>query len=397
MQGRRAVQHHRMLADHLFQDVPDLGALLLHHPLRRLDGGGVAIFFQLRVDERLEQLERHLLRQPALVQLQFRPDHDHRAARIIDALAQQVLPEPALLALQHVGQRLQRTLVGARDGAPAAAVVEQRVNRFLQHALLVAHDDVGRAQLDQPLQAVVTVDHAAVQVVQVRGGEAAAVQRYQRAQFRRDHRHHVKDHPLGTRAAVRERLDQLQPLDQLLALGLGGGFLQVAAQPHLFLVEDDLVQHLLDRLGTDADLELVVAELVLLGEQLILGEQLVQLHVGGAWLQHHVAFEIQDLLEFLQRQIDHQADPARQRLQEPDMRHRRGKLDMPHALAPHLGQRDLDAAFLTDDAAELHPLVFAAQALVVLDRAEDPRAEQAVALRLEGAVVDRLGLLDLAV
>jgi hypothetical protein len=45
----------------------------------------------------------------------------------------------------------------------------------------------------------------------------------------------------------------------------------------------------------------------------------------------------------------------------------------------------------------LHALVLAAQALVVLDRPEDARAEQAVPLRLEGAVVDRLGLLDLAV
>src|ERR1700744_817107 len=70
---------------------------------------------------------------------------------------------------------------------------------------------------------------------------------------------------------------------------------------------------------------------------------------------------------------------------------------MAHALAPHLGQRHLDAALLADDAAELHALVLAAQALVVLDRAEDARAEQAVALRLERAVVDGLRLLDLAV
>ena len=47
MQGRRAVQHHRMLADHLFQDVPHLGTLLLHHPLGGLDGGGVAVLLQL--------------------------------------------------------------------------------------------------------------------------------------------------------------------------------------------------------------------------------------------------------------------------------------------------------------------------------------------------------------
>src|SRR5687768_5029532 len=70
---------------------------------------------------------------------------------------------------------------------------------------------------------------------------------------------------------------------------------------------------------------------------------------------------------------------------------------MAHALATHLGQRDFHAALLANDAAVLQALVLAAQALVVLDRPEDLRAEQAVALGLERAVVDRLGLLDLAV
>ena len=76
---------------------------------------------------------------------------------------------------------------------------------------------------------------------------------------------------------------------------------------------------------------------------------------------------------------------------------RRGKLDMAHALAPDLGERHLDAALLADDALVLHALVLAAQALIVLHRAEDARAEQPVALRLEGAVVDRLRLLDLPI
>src|SRR3954453_4495341 len=70
---------------------------------------------------------------------------------------------------------------------------------------------------------------------------------------------------------------------------------------------------------------------------------------------------------------------------------------MAHAVAPDLRQRDLDTAFLADDAAILHALVLAAQALVILDGAEDAGAEQPVAFRLEGAVVDRFGLLDLAV
>ena len=70
---------------------------------------------------------------------------------------------------------------------------------------------------------------------------------------------------------------------------------------------------------------------------------------------------------------------------------------MAHPFAAHLGQGDLDAAFLADDAAVLHALVLAAQALVVLDRAEDTGAEQAFPFRLEGAVVDRFRLADFTI
>ncbi len=70
---------------------------------------------------------------------------------------------------------------------------------------------------------------------------------------------------------------------------------------------------------------------------------------------------------------------------------------MPHALAPHARPRHLDPALVADDARELHALVLAARTLVILGRAEDPGAEQPVALRLERPVVDRLRLLHLAV
>src|SRR6516162_8350005 len=79
------------------------------------------------------------------------------------------------------------------------------------------------------------------------------------------------------------------------------------------------------------------------------------------------------------------------------MRDRRGELDMAHPLAAHPRQRHLDRALLADDALVLHALVLAAQALVILDRAEYARAEQAVPLRLERAIIDRLRFLDLTV
>src|SRR5205085_12136402 len=74
-----------------------------------------------------------------------------------------------------------------------------------------------------------------------------------------------------------------------------------------------------------------------------------------------------------------------------------GEFDVPQPLAAHLGLRHLHAALVANDAAVLHALILAAQALPVRDGAEDARAKQPIALRLERAVVDRLRLRHLAV
>ena len=91
VQRRRAVQQHGMLADDLLEDVPHFRPFFLDHALGGLDGGRHAVELELRIDERLEQLERHLLRQAALVQLELRADDDDRTARVVDALAEQPL------------------------------------------------------------------------------------------------------------------------------------------------------------------------------------------------------------------------------------------------------------------------------------------------------------------
>ena len=249
------------------------GSCALDHLLRGLDGGREAHGFELVEDEGLEQLQRHQLRQAALMQLQLRADDDDRTARVVDALAQQVLAETAALALDHVGQRLQRTLVGARHRLAAAAVVEQRVDGFLQHPLFVADDDVRRLELEQALQPVVAVDHAAIQVVQVGRREAAAVQRHQRAQFRRQHRQHFQDHPLGLDARLVERLEHLQALGDLLDLGVGAGGLEFLAQLLDLAVDVERLQQLADAFGAHAGGE-IVAVLLDLGEVVVLGQQL---------------------------------------------------------------------------------------------------------------------------
>src|SRR5207253_2736389 len=127
-------------------------------------------------------------RQATLMQLQLGTDHDDRTAGVVDALAEEILTEAALLALEGIAERLQRAVVRALQHTAAAAVVEERVDRFLQHALLVAHDDVGRAELEQLLEAVVAVDDAAIEIVEVRRREAADVERDGRTQLWRNQR-----------------------------------------------------------------------------------------------------------------------------------------------------------------------------------------------------------------
>jgi len=87
------------------------------------------------------------------------------------------------------------------------------------------------------------------------------------------------------------------------------------------------------------------------------------------------------------------ADAAGKALEEPDVRARTGQFDVAQPFAAHASQRDFHAALGADHAAVLHAFVLAAQALPILSRTKDTRAEQSVALRLEGAVVDgfRLG------
>ena len=111
---------------------------------------------------------------------------------------------------------------------------------------------------------------------------------------------------------------------------------------------------------------------------------------------HVAAAEVEHLLELLGGDVEQVAHARRHALEEPDVAHRRRQPDVAHALAAHLGASDLDAAALADDALVAHALVLAAVALPVLGGTEDAFAEQTVTLGLERAVVDRLGLGDLA-
>jgi hypothetical protein len=166
----------------------------------------------------------------------------------------------------------------------------------------------------------------------------------------------------------------------------------------------ELLQLLLERLEAAVDVEVALLLNVgdLLGHLVERGQVLVPLLLVDPG--DEVGREVDDLLELLGLEFlpglgAHQqvSQPRPGAAQVPDVHHRCRQLNVAHAVAAHLAACDLDAAALTDDALEAHALVLAAVALPVLGRAEDLLAEEAVLLGAQGAVVDRLGLLDLAV
>jgi hypothetical protein len=396
VQRGRAVQEDGVLVDDLLEDVPHLLVLALEHLLRRLDRVGVAELLEAPDDEGLEQLERDLLRQAALVELQVRPDDDDGARAVVDALAEQVLAEPALLALDHVRQRLQRPVARPEHAPAAPRVVEQRVHRLLEHPLLVADDHLGGVQVEELLQPVVAVDEAAVEVVQVRRREVAAVEEDERAQVGRDDGDDVEDHPLRAVAGVAQRLDGAEALQDVLRLLLRARRREVGAELARELREVELREHLLDRLGPHRRAERVAVLLARLAV-LLLREELALLERRVAGVDDDVVLEVDDALERARLHREQRPDAGRHRLEEPDVRDGRREVDVAHPLAAHPRVRHLHAAAVADDALVLDALVLAAEALPVALGPEDLLAEEPVLLGAVRAVVDRLGLLHLAV
>ena len=129
--------------------------------------------------------------------------------------------------------------------------------------------------------------------------------------------------------------------------------------------------------------------------KLHLGQQLVFLQWRVAGIDHEIILVVNDPLEVSRGDIHHQADTRRHTLKKPNVGHRHGQLDVPHALAPNTRLRHLDTAPVADNAAMLDALVLAAGAFPILDRTEDALAKKTALLRLECPVVDGLGVLDL--
>ncbi len=393
VQSRCTVQQYRVFADNFIQDIPNHRFFTLNHFLGRFNGGSKTTQFQLAVDEWFEQLQCHFLRQTALMQTQVWTYGDYRTTGVVNTLTEQVLTETTLFTFDHVGQRFQRTLVRTSNCTTATTVIQQGINRFLQHTFFVTYDDIRRSQIQQTFQTVVTVDHATVQIVQIRRCETTAIQRNQRTQIWRQNRQNRQDHPLRLVARLNERFQQFDTLGQLFTFGFRVGFVQLFTQRFTFLLQIHAFQQGLNSFGAHFRVEFIT-ELFQRVKILLFSQDLATLEVGHAAFDNYIRFEVQHAFDITQRHIQQQADTGRQRLQEPNVRGRRSQFNVTHTLTAYFSLRDFNATLLTNHTTVLQTLVLTAQAFVIFYWPKDTGTEKTVTLRFERTVVDGFRLFN---
>jgi hypothetical protein len=166
-------------------------------------------------------------------------------------------------------------------------------------------------QVHQLLQPVVAVDDAAVKIVQIGSGEAAAIEWNQRTQLRRNDRDDIEDHPAGLVAALAEGLNHFQALGILEPLLQRALVLHLLAQLDRQTIGVDALEKLLNSLGAHHGLEargtILLVELAELGFVL---DDLALFYRSVAGLDHHIGLEVKNGLEVAQGNIEQVSDAA---------------------------------------------------------------------------------------
>ena len=389
-----------MLFDYVFERIPNASVCRIVCAvdllLSVLNVGCLAHFYKSLDNKRLEELDCHLLRQTALVDLKAGTYNDNGTAGVVNTLTQEVLTEATLLTAKHLGEGLERTVGGACYGLAALAVIDERVYCLLQHSLFVSDDDLGSADLHQLLKTVVTADNATVKLVKVGGCKASTVQLYHRTDFGRKYGDSIQDHPIQMVARLTEGLNDLESLNHTRFL-LTGCSVELFLKGFCQLFNIDALQEFLNCLGTHAGAELAAVKLAVFNI-LLFGKHQTLLEGGVTGIEDNVLCKIEHLLQGLGRHIQNQRHTRRNCLEIPDVRNRRCQLDVSHTFATNLFGCYVNAAlFALDNLFAVRVLILTAHTSAIFAGTENTLAEQSTDLCLERSIVDGLGLVNLTV
>ena len=206
------------------------------------------------------------------MQFESRADHNDTSCRIVDPLSEKVFAKSSLFTFDHVGQRFQGAIAASQHGAFAPIVVEQCVDRLLQHSLFISNDDFWSVQVDKFSEAIVSVDDPTIKIIQVAGREVARVEQDQWAKVGRNDRDNVHHHPLGTIVAVSDRLHNFQSIGQVLATLLRIGLRHFLTKLLREFYQIQALEQFANRFRTHFGFEAPFAILFTCGAKLFFGE-----------------------------------------------------------------------------------------------------------------------------
>jgi hypothetical protein len=316
--------------------------------------------------------------------------------RRLSALAQQILTEASLLTLQQVGERLQRSVTGTGNWSPASTVVDQGIDGFLQHSLFVADNNVRSPKLQKFIQTIVPVDHATIQIVQIRCRKTSAVKLDHGTQFRRQDGQNIEHHPTRFVTGISECLNDFKALDDTrLALTARAG-LKLLTEPLGEAFNVDFREQIANRFRSHLGDERIATEFLNSFAVIALVDDL---HFGERCLSrvnHDICREINDLLKIARRHVEEKSHTARDTAVIPNMCHGRGKAYMSHPLATNLRQRHFYAALIADNTAVTLCLVFATETFPISRRSENLLAEQSIRFRFKCSIVNCFRFLHFA-
>ena len=252
----------------------------------------------------------------------------------------------------------------------------------MQHPLFIAHDNVRCTQVQEPFQPVVPVDDPTVQVVQVTGGKAAAIQLHHGAQVWRNDRQNVQHHPGRIIAGSAHAFHHFQATGGLhltLAAGILNFFLELFGNG----VQVNFFQQGFNRFGTDAGHEIHAVfrpgltvfrfrkDLILLqaGDGLITG------------INDNIADKINNTFQLAGAHVQNQTHPAGNAFKIPNMGAGGGQFNMTHALTAHGRLGDFHPAAVTDNAFISDALILPAVTLPVFLGAKNTLTKETVPFR----------------
>ena len=192
---RSTVQHNWMFTNNFIKNSEYFRSFLFYKHFCLFNIENNTLVYKLFHDKRLEKFKSHFCWKTTLPELKFRSNNDYGTTRVVYALTKKVLAETSLLTLNHVRDRLKRTVRCTLYNALALRVIKQCIYSFLKHTLFVSDNDIRSRKLLKSLKAIITVNNTTIQIVKVRCSKTSAIKLYHRTKIRRNYRNYIQNHP----------------------------------------------------------------------------------------------------------------------------------------------------------------------------------------------------------